>query len=186
MNFPSLRLALVAGLALPFALAGASSAQDGAAPPPPPSGADAAPHRHHVDPAEMRAHMADHLRTALQLQPGQDGALNTYLDSMKPPQGMRGRGGERGDMQHLTTPERLDRMATRMDERRARLQTMIAATRQFYAQLSPAQQKAFDDLGPHMMGGRGGGRMGGGRMGGPGRWGRGGADGMGPEGSPSG
>ena len=160
MNFPSLRLALVAGLVLPLGLAGLSFAQDAAAPPPPPGAADA---HHHMDPAQMRAHMADHLRAVLQLQPGQDVALNTYLDALKPAGGMKDRhDGDRGQMQHMTTPERLDRMAARMDERRTRMQARIAATKQFYAQLSPSQQKAFDDLAPmmmHHMAGQGGEHM---------------------------
>ena len=179
MSFTSLRLALVAGLVLPLGISTASFAQDQAAPPPP-SAADAGPHRHHFDPAQMRAHMAEHLRAVLQLQPAQDGALNAYLDALTPAAGMKYRAGrQRGEMQHLTTPERLDRMAARMDERRARMQTTIAATRQFYAQLSPAQQRAFDDVGPMMRGHR----MGGHGMRGPGgRWGSGGDNGMGPDG----
>jgi hypothetical protein len=179
MNYRSIRLALALGLVLPLGLAGASLAQDRAAPSPAPGAA--APH-HHRDPAEMRAHMAEHLRSVLQLQPSQDGALNAFLDAMKPP-APGGPRADRGQTQHLTTPERLDRMAQRMDVQRARMQVRIAATRQFYAQLTPPQQKAFDDL-PMMMGGhRSGGLDGHGKGGGPGR---GGDDGMGPGGPPRG
>jgi hypothetical protein len=89
MNFPSTRLALVAALVLPLGLASASFAQDAAAPPPPPGAADAAAQHHRRDPAEMRAHMADQLRSVLQLQPGQDVALNTYLDALKPARAAR-------------------------------------------------------------------------------------------------
>jgi hypothetical protein len=178
MHFRSIRLALALGVVLPLGLAGASFAQDQAAPPAP---AAAAPH-HHRDPAEMRADMAEHLRSVLQLQPSQNGALNAFLDAMKP----AARGGPRADRdqtQHLTTPERLDRMAQRMDAQRARMQVRIAATRQFYAQLTPPQQKAFDDL-PLMMGGhRSRGMDGHGKGGGPDR---GGDDGMGPGGPPRG
>ncbi len=38
-----------------------------------------------------------------------------------------------------------------MDEQHTRMLARIAATKQFYAQLSPSQQKAFDDLAPMMM-----------------------------------
>lgn len=184
MSYPCLRLALVAGLVLPLGLAGASFAQDAA----PPPAAAAAPAHHHWDPAQMRAHMAEHLRAVLQLQPSQDAALNTFLDSMKPPGGMRDRqGADRGQMRHMTTPERLDRMAQRMDAQHTRMTARIAATKQFYAQLTPSQQKAFDDLAPMM--GRHGGRGGGGKTdhgwGGRGGWGR-GNDGMGPGGPPRG
>jgi hypothetical protein len=130
--------------------------------PPPPTANDAAAgeHHHHHDPAQMRQHMADHLRAVLQLQPSQDGALNAFLDSMKPPEGAREHHDHDGDLANgasLTTPERLDKMAARMDEHRARFNQMAAATKQFYAQLSPTQQKAFDSLPMgHEHGDRGG------------------------------
>ena len=43
-----------------------------------------------------------------------------------------------------------------------RMAAHVAATKQFYAQLTPGQQKAFDDLAPMMMGrfGHGHGMMG--------------------------
>ena len=192
MSYPSLRLALVAGLVLPLGLAGASFAQDAAAPPPGAAAGEHHPMDRHWDPAQMRAHMAEHLRAILQLQPSQDGALNTFLDAMKPSGGMRDRqGADRDQMEHMTTPERLDRMARHMDEQRTRMMARIAATKQFYAQLTPSQQKAFDDLGPmmmmrhrdgHDMDGMGGGHGWGGH-GGPGDD---GDDGMGPGGSPRG
>jgi periplasmic protein CpxP/Spy len=186
MNFRSTRLALVAALVLPLGLASAGFAQDTAAPPPPPRGADAAA-RHHRDPAEMRAQMADRLRSVLQLQPGQDVALNAYLDALKPPGAARDHiGRQRGEMQHMTTPERLDRMAARLDEQRTRMLAKIAATRQFYTQLTPGQQKAFDDVAPMLMhrGGHGHGMDGHGD--GHGGWGHDGDHGMGADGPPRG
>ena len=102
--------------------------------------ADAGAHRHHRDPAEMRAHMADHLRTVLQLQASQDTALNAFLDALKPPAGAKEHLGEHGgrqagEMQHMSTPERLDRMAARMDEQRA---PHAGAHRRHQAVLRPA------------------------------------------------
>lgn len=194
MNYPSLRLALIAGLVLPLGIATAAFAQDAAPAQPAPGAADAGAHRHHRDPAEMRAHMADHLRTVLQLQASQDTALNAFLDALKPPAGAKEHLGEHGgrqagEMQHMSTPERLDRMAARMDEQRGRMLARIAATKQFYAQLSPSQQKAFDDLGPMMMhhGGRGhDDGHGDGRGDGHGGWGHDGDHGMGSDGPPRG
>jgi len=152
----SLRLGLLAGLLLPLSLATASLAQPAPdAPPPPQAGADA-PHHHH-DPAERRAHMADHLRTVLQLSQAQEPALNAFLDAMQPAHhgdGMRPDRDHDGDHdQALTTPARLDRMLVRFDEQRTRLVAHVEAIKTFYAQLSPAQQKAFDDLSPMLMGG---------------------------------
>jgi protein CpxP len=150
MNFPSLRLALLAGLALPFGLASASLAQDAPAAAPPAAGMhhqwrDHAP----VDPAARRAHMAEHLTTVLQLQPSQQAALVAFLDSMKPPGDMKDHA--HADMEHMPTPERLDKMVAHVDEMRAHLVAHAAAVKQFYAQLTPSQQRAFDDLAPMMM-----------------------------------
>jgi protein CpxP len=150
MSFAFLRLALVAGLALPLGLASASFALDA---PPAPPGAPAAHQGHWRDPAERRAHLADHLRDVLQLQPGQEAALAAYLDAMKPP----GDRAERMDHaragmdEHLTTPQRLDKMLAHLDEMRTHMVARADATRLFYSQLSPPQQKAFDDLAPMMM-----------------------------------
>lgn len=155
MTFATLRLAMLAGLALPFGLASASLAQD--APPAPPPGGDAGMHHgwgdhHDVDPAARRARMIQHLRDVLQLQPAQEAALTSFIDSMKPPGDMKpDMEHGPGDMAHLPTPERLDKMMARFDDMHARMLARIAATKQFYAQLSPSQQKAFDDLAPMMM-----------------------------------
>lgn len=100
----------------------------------------------------MRAHMAEHLTAVLQLQPSQQTALAAFLNSMKPPGEMKDRMEHaRGEMDHLSTPERLDKMVAHIDEMRARLVAHAAAVKQFYAQLTPSQQKAFDELAPMMM-----------------------------------
>jgi periplasmic protein CpxP/Spy len=162
MNFPSLRLALLAGLALPFGLATASLAQDAPTTPAPAPGMH---HDHHwgdhqpADPAERRARMAEHLSAALQLQPSQQAALAAFLDSMKPPGDVQDRMQHSGDeMAQMPTPERLDKMLAHFDAMRAHLVARADATKQFYAQLSASQQKAFDALAPmmmHRMGGHG-------------------------------
>jgi hypothetical protein len=145
MKLTSLTLAGVLALS-----AGASFAQS-----PPPPGAGAAPraeghHWQRPDPAEMAAHHAQHLRDALQLRPDQEPALQAFVASMQPPAGERGReehekrGPEAGP---VTTPERLDRMQARMAEHEQRFRAHAEAVRRFYAQLTPAQQKAFDVMG---------------------------------------
>jgi periplasmic protein CpxP/Spy len=168
MNLPSLRLALVAGLALPLGLASASLAQTAPAPAAPAAAGMHHPWRDHaaVDPAARRAHMAEHLTAVLQLQPSQQSALATFVDSMKPPENA-GSGDIKGRMDHargeadrLPTPQRLDKMLARFDEMHARMVARVEATKLFYAQLSPSQQKAFDDLAPMMMRHHGGGHHG--------------------------
>lgn len=114
------------------------------------SGADAGrplPLRRHMDPAAR----ADHMRTMLQLRPEQEPAFKAFLEATKPQvhkfemkHGEDGKAPEPHRM--LTTPERLDHQAKMMAERQAAFQKRAAATRAFYGQLSPSQQKVFDAL----------------------------------------
>jgi hypothetical protein len=48
----------------------------------------------------------------------------------------------------MPTPQRLDAMLARMDEMRAVLSARIAATKAFYAALTPPQRAIFDQLPP--------------------------------------
>lgn len=124
------------------------------------------------DPAQMRAQMAERMTAVLQLTPQQKPALDAFLASMAPPEGAReGRREEMGQMRDMTTPQRLDAMGAKMAERQQAFARRAEATKRFYAQLTPSQQKAFDALGP-MGRGMGPGREGhgmGGHHGGPGR-----------------
>jgi len=155
---------LVAGSVLCLAVGGAVLAQ----PAPPPNGQGPAPAEGRPDwrdPAQREAMRARHaemraqrLNEILQLRPEQQGALHAFLDSMRPPGDRGGRMHDHdqdrdGQAETLSTPERLDRQLARFDEMRARLVSRAAATKTFYAQLSPQQQTAFDALGAHMGGG---------------------------------
>lgn len=178
MKLFNLRTLMLAGLALPIGFATATLAADH-------DGPGAAPShegmRHMDDPAAQAAHAerhAQHLRDALQLRPEQEPALKALLESMKPPGGMMEHmQHEHDEGENLTTPQRLDKMLAHLDEARAHMAAHSEAVKRFYAQLSPAQQKAFDAMGPmggmhmrmmmHMGGGHGGmGGMGGMAMGG--------------------
>ena len=189
MTLRPLRALMLGCLMLPLTFATASLAQDHPASPSGEPGGPQQGHRHAwADPAARAAMMAKHLereaarlRDALQLRPDQENALHAFLDSIKPPADAMARmhgDGDHGDAdeEHLTTPQRLDRMLAKMDQHRARLVAHADAVKRFYAQLSPSQQKAFDALGPmglHGMGGHHrsmGGHPGGpegGQMGGP-------------------
>lgn len=96
------------------------------------------------DPEAMAARRAEHLRAALQLRPDQEPALKAFLE--RPAQ--RPARADREALVKMTTPQRLDAQRARMTERLARFDQRIAATKRFYAQLSPAQQKAFDAMAP--------------------------------------
>ncbi|MFI4936151.1 MAG: Spy/CpxP family protein refolding chaperone [Caulobacterales bacterium] len=163
------RLTLLAGIALPLSLAlstlslaqPAGQDTDHAADQ---QGAREAHQGWQRDPAAHAAHRAQRLREVLQLRSDQEDALSAYLAAIKPPQGMGEHMRQQHDAdQHLTAPERMDQMLGRLDRMRALLATRAEATKRFYADLSPAQQKAFDAMGPMGGGhrhGEGGGRMG--------------------------
>jgi protein CpxP len=121
---------------------------------------------HHMD-------QAQHLRTMLQLKPGQEAALTAYLAAVKPDhhhemivemsnhvdgghgEGGHGEGGH-GEGAHgdapKTTPQRLAEMETRLTEQAAQGKVRIEATRKFYDQLEPSQKKVFDELPMLMIG----------------------------------
>ena len=108
---------------------------------------------------QARAHR---IHDILNLRPDQDSALNSLLASFTPRAHGGGlKQGDAMDKASLTTPERLDRVASRMAERQAAFQQRATAIKQFYAVLSPEQQRAFDALpglaggGHHMFGGMG-------------------------------
>lgn len=150
LRHTSRRLAIAAALALPLAVGGASFAE-------PPMAPDAhGGGMHHPDPAAMADKHAQRLRDILQLRSDQEPALRALVDSMRPSEGMApgDHHGPDGDAA-MTTPQRLDHMLAEMDAHRAMMVRHIDAVKRFYAQLTPAQQKAFDALhghGPMMMG----------------------------------
>ena len=159
MTFTKLAPVALSGVLLTSLMAGASLAQQ-----PPPAAAPGQPRDgrgewRRPDPEAMAARRADHLRAALQLRPDQEPALNAFLAASQP--AARPTPGDRGAMAGMTTPQRLDAQRARMTERLARFDQRAAATKKFYAQLSPAQQKAFDTLAPRGPGKGMGGRHGG-------------------------
>ena len=125
-----------------LSLAGAAHAQP-AGPPPPKAPAMTAEHR---------AQMSRDLHVLLRLRPDQEAAWKAFEAATAPP-----------DEAFVpfappsiqTTPQRLDEMAARRREMDARVTRMEAATRSFYAALSPEQQQAFDAIerlrGPRVM-----------------------------------
>jgi hypothetical protein len=100
---------------------------------------------HHMDPAE-------HLRTMLQLKPGQEAALTAYLAAVKPDHHHEEfvTMSNHGDAK--TTPQRLSEMEARMAQQAAQGHARIEATRKFYDQLEPSQKKVFDELPMLMIG----------------------------------
>lgn len=117
--------------------------------------------RGRMDPAQMQQRMAERraqrmgqLKAQLNLTSAQEGAWNSYMAAMQPPAMGQRPHMNRGEMASLSTPQRIDRMQTMQVERQARMKQRGDATKAFYAQLTPEQQKVFDTQ--SMRHGRGG------------------------------
>ena len=140
-------------VALMAAVAAAATAQT----PMPASGeasAQASEQRANPREAERRAErhakrMAD-LKQRLQITSAQEGAWNQFVSAMQPPAPPAQR-PDRAEFERLTTPERLDRMQAMQAEHQTRMAARNQAIKNFYEQLTPEQQKAFDQ---HAMHGR--------------------------------
>jgi protein CpxP len=102
------------------------------------------------------------LHAILNLRPDQEAAFQALQAALTPPPREHHDHMDRGAVQALTTPQRLDRMADRMAKRQTEFRLRADAIKSFYAVLSPEQQRAFDAM-PMLHGGGHG--MGHGRMG---------------------
>jgi hypothetical protein len=124
--------------------------------------------RGHFDGQRMQQHMQERmqrrfesLKRILQISPQQEGAWNAWTAAMRPnPAAMQQRHQMHEEFARLTTPERIDRMRQMRAQRAAEMDRRADATKQFYAQLTPPQQRAFDEVSLKFMGGRHGGRHG--------------------------
>jgi protein CpxP len=143
MKFSSTPMAVLTGLALTFAVGEASFAQGQfSGPPSGPPGANGGP------PSQPPMSQAAYMSQVLGLKSEQQPALQAFLAAVAaPPGAIEKLRAQEAQMATMPTPQRLDTMLARMDESRGLMVTRIAATKRFYAQLSPAQQRAFDTLG---------------------------------------
>lgn len=121
------------------------------APAAPMASSHAKEHGHRMDPAKMDAMHAKRsaeLKAALKITPAQEGAWNDFAAAMKPPVRNKADRPDRAEWAKLTTPERLDKMKAMRTQHMTDMNTAMdqrdAATRTFYATLTPDQQKVFD------------------------------------------
>jgi hypothetical protein len=97
---------------------------------------------------ERFARRMESFKRILQVTPQQEGAWAAYTAAMKPaPHARR----ERGEFARMSTPQRIDAMKQMRAQRAAEQDRRGDATKTFYAQLSPSQQKAFDEISLKMM-----------------------------------
>ncbi|MEN9537811.1 MAG: hypothetical protein RLZZ126_46 [Pseudomonadota bacterium] len=105
---------------------------------------DAGPQAHQHMQERMQKHLAD-FKTRLKIEPAQESAWTTWTAAMQPTAEMHARREKmRAEMNHLTTPERIDRMKAMRAERDATMDKRAQATKDFYAQLNAEQKKTFD------------------------------------------
>lgn len=101
-----------------------------------------------ASPEKMQAYMdkrSAELKAALKITPEQEAAWTTFNTAMKPPADMQAQRMDRDSMAKLTTPERIDKMQAMQAERHAAMEQRAKATKAFYATLTEAQKKVFDE-----------------------------------------
>lgn len=101
-------------------------------------------HKH--DPAKFKERMEKRqaeLHDKLKLTANQEAAWKTFTTSMAPAE--RGQRPDRAEMEKLTAPERMEKMLERSKQRQDAMATRLTAVKKFYAQLTPEQQKVFND-----------------------------------------
>lgn len=92
--------------------------------------------------AYMERRLSD-LHGKLKLNASQENAWRSYADKMKPAD-MPAR-PDRDELDKLPTPERMEKMQALMKDREQHMTTRVAATKEFYAVLTPEQRKIFDE-----------------------------------------
>jgi protein CpxP len=99
------------------------------------------------DPAKFKEHMAKRqkeLHDKLKLTAAQEPAWATFTAAVAPPADM-GKRPDRAEWDKLSAPERMEKRLGMMKEHEARMASRLQATKTFYAQLTPEQQKVFND-----------------------------------------
>jgi protein CpxP len=105
-------------------------------------------HRHGgaKSPEQMKEKMAKRqaeLRDKLNLNASQQSAWNLFTAAIMPSGDWKR--PDRAEWQNLSAPERLEKQLAMLKEREARMTSVLAATKTFYATLTPEQQKIFND-----------------------------------------
>lgn len=92
------------------------------------------------------------LHDALKLSPAQEPAWAAYQAAIKPAAMGMGMHGERAAWAGMPAPARMEKMIALAKQHTAAMESQLAALNTFYAVLTPAQKKVFDE---NTLGGRG-------------------------------
>lgn len=99
------------------------------------------------DPVKMQERMdqrAKRMHDALKITPAQEGAWQAYLSALKSNMPQRGQ-FDRAAFKQMPAPERMEKRIEMARGHITRMENNLAATKTFYAQLAPEQQKLFDE-----------------------------------------
>lgn len=100
---------------------------------------------HKAKRAERMAQRQAKLHDSLRLTSAQEGAWRDYLAATKhEPRGERKR-MDRDAYRSMSAPQRMEMRIAMQKQRTARMESRLAATKTFYAQLTADQRKTFDD-----------------------------------------
>jgi Spy/CpxP family protein refolding chaperone len=94
------------------------------------------------------------LHDKLKLTPAQEPAWKTFAERMQPLD--RPARPDRAELEKMSAPERMERALAMMKEHEKRMTDRLAAVKEFYAVLTPEQQKVFNDEFAHPRHRRGG------------------------------
>lgn len=141
----ALLVSLFAGSGMLAASAYAVTASDSAN-----HGCETQGQQNHGERSEQRAKHMSELKQKLHLSSSQAAAWDAFAKARQP--GMHGMGmGKMGDMQamrselaKMSTPQRIDKMMAMSGMRHTQMLQRAEATKAFYGQLTPEQQKVFD------------------------------------------
>ena len=99
------------------------------------------------DPVKMQERMDAHakrMHDTLKITPAQEGAWQAYLSALKSNMPQRGQ-FDRAAFKNMPAPERMEKRIEMAKARLSRMESNLAATKTFYAVLTPEQQKLFDE-----------------------------------------
>lgn len=99
---------------------------------------------------EMKAKHQAQMHDKLKITAEQEGAWKAFLDSHQTEAHQRPSADERKAMEAMNTPARMEKMLEKRRLGLANMQKHVDALKQFYAVLTPEQQKLFDDSHRHM------------------------------------
>ena len=103
------------------------------------------------DPVKMQERMDAHAKRvhdALKITAAQEGAWQAYLSALKSNMPQRGQ-FDRASFKTMPAPERMEKRIEMAKSHLSRIESNLAATKTFYAVLTPEQQKLFDEKAGH-------------------------------------